>query len=67
MDLQGKVSLAASAVTNNLISRETGTKYLAKDFNVEDVEEELRKIMAQPILNVFGGGWMPGAGGEQQQ
>lgn len=54
-DLQKKISATAAATSSNLISRETGTKYLAKDFGVENVEEEIAKIAAQPVLNPFGG------------
>lgn len=54
-DLGKKVSLAVSAANARLISSEAGTRYLAEDFNIEDVEEELRKIEAQPVMNPFGG------------
>ncbi len=54
-DLQKKVGVAASASTASLISRETLTKWLAKDFGIEDPEEEIKKIAAQPIINPFGG------------
>lgn len=54
-DLQQKVSIAVSAASGNLISRETMTKWLAKEFNVENIEEELAKIAAQPVINPFGG------------
>lgn len=53
-DLQKKVSLASSAASANLISRETMTKFLAKDFGVEDVELEAEKIAKQPVINPFG-------------
>lgn len=53
-DLQQKVSVVSSATGANLLSRETGTKWLAKDFGVEDVDEEIRRISAQPVLNPFG-------------
>lgn len=52
-DLQQKVSLAVQASNGNLISRETMTKFLAKDFGVEDVEEEIQKILSQPVINPF--------------
>lgn len=54
-DLQKKVQVITSATSANLISRETGTKWLAKDFNVEDIEEEIAKVAAQPVINPFGG------------
>jgi len=31
------------------------TKWLAKDFGVEDIEEEVRKVNDQPVINPFGG------------
>ena len=52
-DLQKKVSVASSVSSANLISRETMTRWLAKDFGIEDIEEEIAKINAQPILNPF--------------
>jgi len=54
-DLQKKVQVVSAATSSNLISRETGTKYLAKDFGVDNVEEEIAKIAAQPVINPFGG------------
>lgn len=54
-DLQQKVQIATSAASGNLISRETMTRWLAKDFNVENIEEEIAKIAAQPVINPFGG------------
>jgi len=67
-DLQQKISLVSQAVTGNLISRETGMRYIAKDFGIEDLDEEMQKILSQPAFNPFGGGWMPGIGeqGEEQ-
>ena len=53
-DLQKKVALAVSVSSGNLISRETMTRWLAKDFDIEDIEAELAKIANQPILNPFG-------------
>jgi hypothetical protein len=53
-DLLEKVRMVSSATSANLISRETGTRKLAKDFDVEDIDEELQKIAEQPILNPFG-------------
>lgn len=54
-DLAKKVSLASQAVTSRLISEESGTRFIAEDFNIEDVEAEIAKIKAQPIPNPFGG------------
>lgn len=53
-DLQKKVAVAVSASSANLLSRETMTRWLAKDFGVEDVEAEVSKVNAQPVLNPFG-------------
>jgi hypothetical protein len=43
-------------------------RYIAKDFGIEDLDEEMQKILSQPAFNPFGGGWMPGIGeqGEEQ-
>ena len=54
-DLQQKVAVATSAAAGNIISRETMTKWLAKEFGVENIEEEIAKIAAQPVINPFGG------------
>jgi hypothetical protein len=54
-DLKDKVSAASSAANSRLISYETGTRYVAKDFGVEDIEAERAKIDAQPVINPFGG------------
>lgn len=56
-DLREKLSIAVQASAGNLFSRETMTRWMAKDFDVENVEEELAKIAAQPIINPFGGGF----------
>lgn len=56
-DLMEKVKVAAAVSTANLISRDTLTHWLAKDFGVDNVEEELQKIASQPILNPFMGGF----------
>jgi len=53
-DLQKKVGVASSAATANIISRETALRFIAKDFGVEDIEEEVSKVNAQPIFNPFG-------------
>lgn len=54
-DLQKKVSVASQAASANLISRETLTKWLAKDFDIEDVEAEVERVNTQPVINPFGG------------
>jgi len=56
-DLQKKVSIASTVSSANLISRETMLKWIAKDFDVENIEEEVAKIAAQPVFNPFGGGF----------
>jgi hypothetical protein len=54
-DLQKKVSLGVSAASASVVSRETVTRWLAKDFDIEDVEAEIAKIAGQPVLNTWGG------------
>lgn len=54
MDLQQKVAVASSATGASIISRETATRWLAKDFGILDVEEEIAKVAAQPVINPFG-------------
>jgi len=54
-DLQQKVQVASTVSSANLISRETLTKWLAKEFGVENIEEEVAKVNAQPVINPFGG------------
>jgi len=54
-DLRTKVSIAVQVASANILSRETAMKWVAKDFGVEDIEEELAKISAQPVINPFGG------------
>ncbi len=53
-DLQKKVQVALSAANASILSRETATAWVAKDFGVENIEEEVAKIKAQPVLNPFG-------------
>ncbi len=57
LDLKDRVAWISAATAGNLLSRESGTRILAKDFGIEDVEEEIAKIAAQPVLNPFGGGF----------
>lgn len=54
-DLQKKVAVASQAATASIISRETLTKWLAKDFGVDNIDEELQRIASQPVINPFGG------------
>lgn len=53
-DLRDKVQVAVSASSASLISRETLTQWLAEDFGIENVEEEVARVNAQPVLNPFG-------------
>ena len=53
-DLRDKVNVATAVAGASLISRATMTEWLAKDFGVEDVEEEKAKIESQPVINPFG-------------
>ncbi len=54
-DLQKKVGVASAATSSNLISRATGTRFLAEDFGVVDIEAEVLEIDSQKVLNPFGG------------
>lgn len=54
-DLQKKIQVASQAASSFLISEETATAWVAKDFGVEDIEQERAKIAGQPIRNPFGG------------
>lgn len=58
-DLKNKVGLAAQALTAGLIAPRTAIRYVAEDFGIEDVEEELAEITAHQAevaaLNPFGG------------
>lgn len=56
-ELQKKVQVASAAAGASLISRETMTRWLAEDFNIDDVELEVQRINTQPQLNPFGGGF----------
>lgn len=65
-DLLKKSQIATAITQAKVISHETITHWLAPDFGVEDIDEELAKIedegVNQPWLNPFGMG-MDGAGG----
>ena len=54
-DLQKKVQVGVSASSANILSREAMTRWLAQDFGIEDIEAEIAKIAAQPVINPFGG------------
>ena len=53
-DLLKKVQVANAASSGNLISRRTGTEFLAQDFGIEDIDAEIDEIDDQPVLNPFG-------------
>lgn len=53
-DLLQKVQVGVQAANASLISRESTTRWLAKDFGIENVDEEIAKVAAQPQLNPFG-------------
>ncbi len=53
-DLQKKVNTILQATNNNVLSRQTGLERLQKEFEVEDIEEEVRRINTQPQFNTFG-------------
>jgi hypothetical protein len=54
LDLKEKLAVAVQATSASLLSRESATRWIAKDFDIEDIEAELAKIAAQPVLNPFG-------------
>ena len=58
-DLQKKVAIASSAKTGGIIAPATATRYIAKDFGIEDIDAELKAISeaqaAEAALNPFGG------------
>lgn len=56
-DMKELVAVVTAATGGNVLSREWGTRFLAKikEFGVENPEEEIAKIAAQPVLNPFGG------------
>ncbi len=60
-DIAKMTTAANTAATANLISRETLTRWLAPVFNIEDIDEELKKIETQPPppnpFGSFGGGF----------
>jgi hypothetical protein len=60
-DIKNAVAAAAQAAAGLLVSRESMTRYLAPFFGIENIDEELEKISAQPVINPFGD--MGGGGG----
>lgn len=57
-DIQKKVQAAATAKNAGFLSPESALKFIAKDFGIEDLEEELAKIdaaqKAMAAMNPFG-------------
>jgi hypothetical protein len=47
-DLQLKAQVATSVATAGIISKESITRWIARDFGIEDIDGELAKIAAQP-------------------
>lgn len=56
-DLLKKIQCASQASAANLISRRTGTKFLAEDFGIEDIEAEVEEVNTQVQINPFAGGF----------
>lgn len=58
-DITKKVSAAVAATTAHVISHKTATQWVARDFGVEDIDEELAQIATEaetmPWLQPFGG------------
>lgn len=54
-DQQKRVSLAVSAKSAGLLSRETALKNIADIFGIEDIELETKMIDDDPVMNPFGG------------
>lgn len=53
-DLLKKVQVGVQAANATIVSRESITRWLVKDFGIENLDEELAKLKAQPVLNPFG-------------
>ena len=53
-DIQKKVTVGVSVANASIISRETITRWLAQEFDVENIEDEVAKVAAQPVINPFG-------------
>lgn len=53
-DLRDKLNVGLQASNANIISRETILKWVAADFGIENLEEELAKVASQPIINPYG-------------
>lgn len=53
-DLRDKIGVATSMTSGNLASRESMLRWVAKDFNIENIEEEMQKVDTQKEFNTFG-------------
>jgi hypothetical protein len=53
-DLQKKCAVGIQVANASIISRDSILRWLAKDFGIENVEEEATKVAGQPQLNPFG-------------
>lgn len=53
-DLREKVGIMMQLTSGNVLSRETALEKLAQDFEIEDIEEEVRKVNSQKEFNTFG-------------
>ena len=53
-DLNTKVQIAVNVANASLISRESMLKWIAKEFDIENIEEEVARVDAQPVINPFG-------------
>lgn len=55
-DLKEMVGVVTAATAGNVLSREWGTRWLAKvkEFGIDDVEAELQRVATQPVINPFG-------------
>lgn len=53
-DLRTKVQIAVQCANASIFSREAMTRWLARDFGIEDIEAELQRVDTQKSLNPFG-------------
>ena len=53
-DLQQMVNLYTSMTNANIISRETALQKLSQHFDIDDIQEELRKVNTQHNLTLLG-------------
>lgn len=53
-DIKNMADIATAVTTAKVVSRETMTRWLAPVFGIDDIEEELSKLEAEPELNPFG-------------